>query len=361
MIKYINILILVVFLVLFAECDKSDNPISNTVKPYPSGFPDWNNKEFDWIDTCYPPPFLDWRVYPKNSIILYACSPDGNALVVRNNGIVAFFSTNSHLFTGLFPGDINDADWTDNGKYVGMSLSSNDKSKNYCIYDWTKKNYRYISIPDSFDMSDGYFRWFNGDSIFLTALNLPKTRSYAYLVNINPPYQICRREDLSYTYEQYDNIRYDFTWKDYDNKGRGIINILELKDTNNIVIKQYAFSGLNDANFWKISPNGRYLAFYAGADITNSKRKQEGVLGLGVIDLQNLNGDNSILYRFFPDYMNCIHNKSFSLYYSNTSGTWSSDSKYFYHSYFREDSTVKIVKRNIYTGAIEFLTDIKIP
>lgn len=355
------VLILVGILSLLYSCSNKDNPVIPQEKPYPSGIPDWNSSEFDWIDSSY----IHWWECPKSpkyAISILDCSPDGNNLIVQDlsNNKINVFNQNMKHFEFILNGLSMSADWSKSGKLIGFGFETTDNNNKYGVYNWENNNFSYIIPPNSFDWYSGTFQWWDTDSTFLTDfMKNSDPMSYPYIVNIYTPIKIQKREDLNYNFEQYKNQRYTFNVDSIDKFNC----ILEIKNDNNIIISSYRIPGLSSAQVTslKISPDGKYLAFVGSADLTGTKRydlfMQNGMGGnLVILKLDELNSGN-LIFRFFPDFNNHYHGKFYSQYINI--GAWSSDSKYFYHTYYLADSTIQIVKRNIYTGNVEFMTDLK--
>ena len=364
MIKNKYLILFYFFFLLLLSCNNKNNPITTIPeKPYPSGYPDWNSKDFNWLDSC------DLNIYPEISpkfcIWVEESSPNGSTLLIQDivNTRVLEFTINNESFNLLINRYIRAARWSNDGKMIGFEFNSYGKDDVLCIFNYFNKSYYYIPVPDSFKIAFGRFIWFNGDSTFITDLMGPHDKvSYPFLININTPYQFNKKVELNYRFDQFKNLRYCFSGDSINKQtGRYYNTYLEIKNDSNISLSKYIIPGITLAYPPRISSDGKYLAFYCETDLTNTIRYKNGLgyrsfSGLGIIDLNNLNPAN-IVYRFFPDFTNCLHNKSRSLLY--TTGAWSVDSKYFFHSWFKEDSTIQIVKRNIYTGNIEFLTNLK--
>ena len=361
--KFFKYMVLVVLLVFFfLSCSKKDNPISHQEKPYLTGLPNLDSKEYDWIDSCGPTGIRD--INPYNCFTVRGCSPDGNLLLIQQTGNpwIFTYNLNSKIFNPLLNRSIAVARWSSDGRKIGFQLDSYSNEDVYCIYHILDNSYYFIPINDSFQITFGQFLWWPGDSTFFTFLRGRIFHSSCpSIININYPYNTIIRKDLDYGFEPYKNLRYCLTGDSMNKIGRYVTTFLEIKNDSNIIIGKYAIPGITSAYYQRISPDGRYLACYMAADLSNTKRYKYNyfeLYGLGILDLQNCSSGN-IIYRFFPDFTNTVHNNSSVLYY--TLGEWSADSKYFYHSYFKEDSTVQIVKRDIYTGNIEYLTNLKTP
>ncbi len=345
---------------LFFRCG-CDNPVAPDGDAWPSGLPDWDSSEYDWIDSSY----LDWWEYPaspKFALSIFECSPDGQNLIIQNSGNrVSTFNVNSRQFTFLISRLICNADWNSKGDVIGFGFESYDNDDvRYCIFNWHTKDYYYVPAPDTFEDVSSGFKWWGSDTTFLTAFTgYHDKESHRYLVNINPPYNYEFRENLDYNFTSYKNYRYCFSGDSLNHLGRNYHTYLDVKNEKNELLGRYRIDGLTSAWTPVISPNGRYLAFRCFADLKNTKRYKSDMFefgGLGIIDLQNLNSGN-VLYRFFPDYENSMRGKFYSS--SISIGSWSADSKRFYHTWYLPDSTVQIVKRDIYSGKVTQLTDLK--
>jgi hypothetical protein len=355
------IIVLVVgTLFLFYSCSNKDNPVTPQDKPYPVGIPEWNSREYDWIDSSY----IHWWEYPKPpkyAISILGCSPDGNNLIVQDLSYskVYIFDVNNNIFKFLINGNNVQADWSKSGRLIGIGLSSLTNLNKYIIYDWEKKSYYFISAPDTFKWVSETFEWWEQDSTFLTTFMKADDKiSHRYEVNIHPPYKLKIRDDLNYDFTQNNNFRYTFN----NDSSSHFHCYLEIKDLNNGTIGSYLIPGITfPQSSILISPDGEYLAFIGSADLTGTKRydlfMQNGLGGnLVILKLDELSAGN-LIYRFFPDYNNHYRGKFYSQYINI--GAWSSDSKYFYQTYYQPDSTIQIVRRNIYTGNVEFLTNLK--
>jgi len=367
--SYKFIILIISISILFLSCNKKDNPVIVTPQenPYPSGLPNWNSKEFDWIDTAYTimGNLYIYPVNPKYCFTVEGCSPDGNTLLIQQigNPWVFTYNLNSKIFNSIINRSIAAAKWTTDGNIIGFQFESYSNNDIYYIYNLTNNNNYFIPVADTFQAVFGEYFWWQGDTTYLTGFMGPSDKiSHSYLVNINAPYKMQKRDDLNYGFEPYKNRRYCFTGDSINNQtSRNFTNFLEIKNDSNITIGKYPLPGISQPEMMRISPNGKYIAFLAWADLTNTKRYRSDFTefyGLGIIDLQNLSQGN-IIYRYFPDFTNRYRRNSNVNAF--TLGAWSSDSKYFYHPYIREDTTVQIVKRNIYTGSFEFLTNLTAP
>ena len=345
---------------MLISCDNKNNPTIPQDKPFPSGVPDWNSSEYDWIDSS----FIHWWEYPKSpkyAISILDCSPDGNNLILQDLSFskVYSFDVNSWKFKFLIEGNNAQAEWSTSGMLIGFGFASYNNNEKYCIFNWEKRSFYFIPPPDSFNDISGTFKWWDDDSTFLTSfMKAGDKRSHIYSVEIAPPYKIQIREDLNYDFEQYNELRYSIS----DDTINKFHSFLEIKNNKNVTQSKNVINGVTfPQSEIKISPNGKYLAFIGSADLTNTKRydlfMQNGMGGnLVILKLDELSPGN-LIYRFFPDYTNHYHGKFYSQYINI--GAWSSDSKYFYHTFYQPDSTIQIVKRNIFSGNIEFLTNLK--
>lgn len=359
--KYKFIIVLLAgFLFVFYSCNNKNNPVVPQEKPYPSGIPDWNSSEYNWIDSSY----IQWWEYPRSpkfAISILDCSPDGNNLIVQDLSYkkVYTFNLKNRSFEFNLLGKSIIAEWSGSNKLIIFGFESYNKNEMYCIFNWGRKNYYYIPMPDSFDLYSGAVKWWITDTTFLTALMKPNDKiSHIYEFNIYPPYDFKIREDLNYNFVQNKNLRYSVE----DDTINKFHTILIIRNEKNELINSYQIHGITfPQSQIVISPDGKYLAFIGNVDLTNTRRydlfMQNGMDGnLVILKLDESNSVN-LIYRLFPDYNNHYHGKFYSQYINI--GAWSSDSKYFYHTYYLADSTIQIVKRNIYSGKVEFLTNLK--
>ncbi len=360
-----SIIVMLLLSIIILSCGSDNNPVNPQEEAYPSGIPDWNDSTFDWIDSTVIGE-LEYPKSPKWGISAFECSPDGKDLIIqvqtKSSNEILTFNLNSLGFTLLMNRIICNADWDSKGDLIGFGFNSiNNRNEKYCIYNWKTKNYYYLPIPDTFTYFSCSFKWWDSDTTFLTWFKTTNDKiSHTYLMNINPPYTIQIREDLSYDFESYKNYRYCFN---HDSEPLKSNRILLIKNENNDILSSYELPGNTRATSVSqaISPDGKYLAFIASADMSGTKWYQlfygNGMdNNLVIVKLDELNSGN-IIYRMFPDYNNSRHWKFGNV--DRNIGAWSADSKYFYHSYYLADSTVQIVKRNIYSGKVTFLTDLK--
>lgn len=347
-----------ILIIIFTGCDKN-NPVNENILP--DGIPDWNNKEFDWLENLRELPcrkYRDWWWNPKFGISVSGISPDGNILLVFAYDGLIFYEVNSRTIVDRLYGNFNSAEYSSDGKnlVIGEMKGIYPVIK---IYNLNNKSWSDIILPDTAALVGPAARWLPGDTSLVTEIMFPKDkRSHSYSIGISPPHTLKLFQSYTLGLQFYSEKAYDIN---NFNSGTGdfgyydvYLKISSIGDTNDA--KSYLLPGLASGYAYNMSKSGNWLVLYAQADLRNTRFSEYKYIdGLTVIDLRPNGATQFKIFRFFTDHINAVKN---CVFYSSPGGVVSKDDKYIYHEWIRmSDSTMQIVRRNIFTGEIEEISN----
>jgi hypothetical protein len=346
------------FLNIFVSCEKN-NPVEN--HNLPDGIPDWNNKEFDWIVNMNESPcwiYGDWW-FPKFYLGVRDISNDGNILLIHTYDGLIFYDVNSRTIVDKLSGNFNFADYSNDGKKI--IITETKSSYTFIkIYNLIDKSWFDIILPDTAEIVVPIAIWLPGDTSLVTAIMYPHdNRSHAYSVEISPPHKLKLFPTYSLSSQFFNNKAYDIKNLNTGSGDHGYydvnLKISSIGDTSDAV--GYLLPGLASGYVYNMSKSGNWLVARSRADFRNTRFSlYKSIDGLCVIDLRPNSATQYKIFRFFTDHVNALRNCC--TYYDGAGGVVSKDDKYIYHEWIRmSDSTMQIVRRNIFTGEIEEISN----
>jgi hypothetical protein len=367
--RHILAAVLVAIMVLALASCKEDPPVQqppgtdttkheDTTKPAPTGMPDWNDPQHDWLlkrdSVCAWRDIAKDYWTPKFSFLVTDASPDGRRILLLFGDRTAIYDTTTRDIHTVFPFGCEFAEWSHDGRYIAGVSNYPAIQQRFVLYDVVADRWQFLPLPDSTEGVNPVLHWMPGDSSILVGVNFFKSAGY-HTLQIVQPHRITKSTyTLGYRYAngQVYTIAGPSTGAE--------LRVASLTDS--LVWKSYSLSGL----LWagenvRISPDGNWMLFRMDADIAGSRFGSAGkVTSLGIIDLGPGSSTQYQLYRVFPDYTNTYRNCSAAWFFSG--GAWSGDGKYVYHEQVRiADSTTQIVRRNVRTGKVEPVSNFLMP